>query len=528
MTDLEICRETKPQNIWEIAKKINIQEDIILYGNDKAKICPKNTSKKGKLILVTSINPTPYGEGKTTLAIGILDALSLRKAKSIAALREPSLGPVFGTKGGATGGGRSQVIPMEDINLHFTGDFHAITSANNLLCAAVDNHIYQGNALQIDPETIMVHRCLDMNDRALRTITLQSPNRLEKFDITTASELMAILCLSKNIEELKEKIGNIFIGYTIQGKELYAKDLHVEGAMTVLLKDAIKPNLVQTLEHNPVLMHGGPFANIAHGCNSILATNTALSYADYVITEAGFGSDMGAMKFFDIKSRMNNLYPDMVVLGVTIRALKHHGKTLKEGFENLKFHIENMQFFTKNLIVVLNRFETDTEEEIKELEQLVRLKEVPFFISTAYTDGGKGALSIADYILNFKGEKEIHTMYDLNDPVKEKIEKVCKNHYHAKEVFYEKEALAMLEKIENSKFASMPICIAKTPSSISDNPKLLGYPKDFTMTVTDIKINSGAGFLTIYMGKIMTMPGLSKTPNYEHMDFINGEIVGLF
>ncbi len=528
MTDLEICEKASKVNITEIAKKLNIENNIVLYGNDKAKINMETKEKKGKLILVTSINPTPFGEGKTTLAIGILDALCKLGKNAVAALREPSLGPVFGTKGGATGGGMSQVIPMEDINLHFTGDLHAITSANNLLCAVVDSHIFNGNELNIDKDNIMIRRCLDINDRALRNIYLNKIDRNDKFDITTASEMMAILCLSKNLDDLKEKVGNILIGYSKDGKEIFARDLKVEGSVAVLLKDAIKPNLVQTLEHNPVIIHGGPFANIAHGCNSIIATNLALSLSDYVITEAGFGSDMGAMKFFDIKCRYDDIYPDLVVLGVTIKALKHNGKSLEEGIENLKFHIENMNCFSNNLLIVLNKFEDDTEEEINFVKEFAEKLNTPFLISDAYKKGGSGALAIASYIVSSNKESEKHFMYDLDDDIYTKIEKVCINHYHAKEVLYEEKSKKILDKIKTNNFNKLPICIAKTPSSITDDPKKLGYPKDFTMTVTDVKINNGAGFITIYMGNIMTMPGLSKSANYLNIDINDGKIVGLF
>ena len=498
--------------INELAKKYGIDQDLDLYGKYKAKInnYQENGNKKGKLILVTSTNPTPTGEGKTTLSIGLTDSLNYLGRNAVAVLREPSLGPVFGTKGGAAGGGLAKVVPEEDINLHFTGDFHAVTSANNLLSAIIDNHIYQGNELGID--RVCFKRCLDVNDRALRSINIGA--RDESFVITPASEIMAILCLSKDYLDLKRRLGNIIVGYTKDKKEILAKDLNCEGALSILLKDAIKPNLVQTLYHSPVIIHGGPFANIAHGCNSIIATKYALSHFDYVITEAGFGSDMGALKFFDIKCPKANIYPDKVVINATIKALKYNGDgSLNKGFENLLFHINLMKKYSSEVIVSLNKFDDDKDEEINELKRLVEKEDVSFTISTMFKDGNKGCIDLANMIINEPDNKVRFSTYDENDSLKEKIEKLT-SLYGANNIKYTKEALNKINDVENSKYKNYKICIAKTPQSITDDKNILGAPKSFTMTVTDILVQGGAEFIVIYMGDIMTMPGLGKKSNY--------------
>lgn len=535
MNDYEIASNTKLLNIKDIASKINISDDNLeYYGKYKAKInldIDKLPNKNSKLILVTSTSPTPFGEGKTTLSIGINDSLCKIGKNSLVVLREPSLGPVFGTKGGATGGGFSQVAPMDDINLHFTGDIHAITSANNLLSAVIDNHLFQGNQLNIDENSIMFRRCMDVNDRALRDINLNITSRNEKFDISTASEIMAILCLSKDIDDLKRRIGNILIGYTKDGKEVFARDLHCEGALTILLKDAIKPNLVQTLEGNPAIIHGGPFANIAHGCNSIIATKLALKLSDYVVTEAGFGSDMGALKFLDIKCRMNKLNPDLIVINTTIKGLKYNGNDdLKNGICNLEYHIDNMKKFSNHILVVLNKFSNDSSEEIEFIKNYCEEKQVEFEVSECYLKGSNGGINIANKIVEMTNhpKEKLSTLYALDESIYDKINHLCKKAFGASEIIISDYAKSKLEKIDNSSFNKLPICIAKNQYSITDNPKILGYPKNFTMTVTDIKISSGAGFIVIYMGDIMTMPGLSKQANYLNMDIIDNKIIGLF
>ena len=504
------------ENIKKIAKKLKIKDDYLTYyGNYVAKIDNKYRGKKhGKLILVTSINPTPYGEGKTTLSIGLNDSLNKIGKNSIAALREPSLGPVFGRKGGAIGGGKAIIEPSVDINMHFTGDFHAITSANNLLCAIVDNHIFQGNELGID--RVNIKRCLDVNDRSLR----------DKFVITTASELMAIFCLSTDLNDLKRRIGNIIVGFTKEGKEVYAKDLHAEDACTILLKDAINPNLVQTLYGNPVIVHGGPFANIAHGCNSIIATKLALSLSDYVITEAGFGSDMGAIKFFDIKCKENNIYPDAVILNSTIKALKYNGDdNLEKGIGNLEFHIKNMAKYTSNLIVALNKFDTDTKEEIEYVKNFVENMGYKFIVCSMFAEGEDGCIELAQEVIKMKKNKKHYHMYEQEDDLMTKIKKVCINEYGAKDVVFDKEALDKIELLSDSK---LNICISKTPMSITDNPKVLGYPKDFEMRVNDINLYNGANFITILCGGVLTMPGLAKESNYLRMKIDeDGNISGI-
>ncbi len=533
LSDIEIAQKTKIEDITKIAKKINIQKYIETYGKTKAKIDYNkiDCTKKGKLILVTATSPTPFGEGKTTVSIGLLDALCLKKYNAIAALREPSQGPVFGLKGGATGGGYSQVIPMEEINLHFTGDFHAITAANDLLCAAIDNHIYQGNTLNIDENNIVFNRCLDVNDRALKDITINSKNyvRNEKFDITAASEIMAIFCLAKDIDDLKERLDRILIAYTKDDKPIFAKDLNVTGSMLVLLKDAIKPNLVQTLEHNPVIIHGGPFANIAHGCNSIIATNVARSISDYTVTEAGFGADLGALKFFDIKCRQNNIYPDAVVLVTTIRGLKYNGEeSLTKGLSNLEAHLNILSELHSNVVVALNRFATDTPEEIEEVKSFVEKRKVEFAVSTAFLDGGKGALELADKVIK-AAEKPYKKkeLYKNTDSIEKKIDRIVKDIYKAGKIVYSEKALKKIEDIKKNKLDKQPIVVAKTQYSISDDPKKLGYPKDFEVTVRDVKLYNGAGFITIYLGNMITMPGLPKVPNYEHIYLEDNKIIGL-
>ena len=541
MTDIEIASSCKMKLIKDVAKEIGIDSLIENYGNYKAKINYDkiNKAKNGKLILVTSIHPTPYGEGKTTLSIGINDALRKIGKNSIAVLREPSLGPTFGMKGGATGGGKSQVVPMEDINLHFTGDMHAITSCNNLLCALIDNHIYHGNELEINPKSICFHRTLDMNDRALRKIMLD--NRQEHFCITAASEIMAILCLAKDTNDLRKRLDSILIGHTYDNSPIYARDLKATDSMMILLKDAMKPNLVQSLENNPVIIHGGPFANIAHGCNSYIATRTALSLSDYVITEAGFGSDLGAEKFFDIKCRLG-LKPDLVILNCTIRSLKHNGyceekdiltqdhKFLNIGLSNLEAHIDNLKKFTNNILVVLNRFDTDTLEEINIVREFVLQKDASFEISDAYKEGGIGAITVAKKIVELtKNPSSFKFLYDLNDSLQNKIEIICKDIYHAKNIIYTDNALAQLKNIENLGFSNLPICIAKTQYSFSDDPKKLGNPTDYDVTVQKLELKSGAGFIVCFLGSIIDMPGLPKHPNALDMKIDdNLKISGLF
>lgn len=552
MTDIEIARGCRMLEIEEVASKLNIDKKYLeCYGKYKGKInldiLNDLNNKDGKLILVTSINPTPFGEGKTTMSIGIHDGMSKLGFKSLAVLREPSLGPVFGIKGGAAGGGYSQVVPMEDINLHFTGDMHAIGAANNLLCAAIDNNLFQGNSLNIDKNKILFDRCVDMNDRALRTVTVgldlgKDVAHENHYSITVATEIMAILCLSKDLKDLKKKISNILFAYDINGKPLFVKDLHVEDAMTILLKDAIKPNLVQTLENNPVIIHGGPFANIAHGCNSLIATKLGLKLADYVITEAGFGADLGAEKFLDIKCRKGNLKPNVIVINATIRSLKYNGGMskdelstknmdyLEKGICNLKVHIENMKKYLDNIIVCLNKFSFDDDEEVKYVQKYCEDLGCDFAISTSYENGGEGAMDLAKKIaLLCDKEKKSHLLYDENDSIKNKIEKVSEEIYHANKVKYLDEAIESINKIESMHLDKLPICVAKTQYSISDDPKKLGYPKDYEITVRNVSVDSGAGFIVVYMGKIMTMPGLSKNPAYENMHIDDdGTIYDLF
>lgn len=539
-SDIEIASSVELENIINVAKKINLtQKDLELYGNYKAKVNASLKNNTGKLILVTSINPTPYGEGKTTVSIGINDALRKLNKNSIAVLREPSLGPVFGIKGGATGGGYSQVIPMEDINLHFTGDLHAITSCNNLLCSIIDNHIFQGNELNIDPDKICFKRCLDINDRSLREIKLS--NRLEHFNITAASEIMSIFCLANNFEDLKKRLGNILIGYTYDDMPIFADKLKCTDSLAILLKDAINPNLVQSLEHNPVLIHGGPFANIAHGCNSLIATKLGLSLCDFVVTEAGFGSDLGAEKFFDIKCR-NNLSPNVIVINVTIKALKYNGYCpkeaieksnldyLKKGIINLDTHIENMKKFGKNIIVCLNKYNNDTKEEIMYVKEFVENKKVEFSICECFEKGSNGATDIARKIIKLcNRDNNFHFLYNLDDKIETKIIKICTEIYRASNVIFTNQAKSSIQKIKNLGYSNLPICIAKTQYSLGNNKDILGKAKNYSITVDKIDLFSGAGFIVIYLGNIMTMPGLPKKPNALNMTIDDTKkINGLF
>ena len=536
MTDIEISRNSNKFNIVDIGKKIGLKkQDLELYGNYKAKIKTCNHRKKqGKLILVTAISPTPMGEGKTTVSIGLGDAFNRLGKKVIIALREPSMGPVFGMKGGATGGGYSQVVPMEDINLHFTGDFHAITSANNLISATIDNHIYFGN--QLDIQNVLFKRCLDVNDRALRDVDLGT--RHDYFTITSACEVMALFCLATSLDDLREKLGNIIVGTNSKGEYIYVRDLHIEGSLVALLKDAMMPNLVQTLEHTPTIIHGGPFANIAHGCNSIIATKTALSYADYVVTEAGFGADLGAEKFFDIKCRLGHLKPQAVVLVATIKALKYHGgvskeevfekndKALEAGFENLDKHYENLKKFGVPVVVCLNQFHTDTKEEIELVRKHAEKMGYTFTVSSAYANGGEGALDLANKILETPKSK-FKALYKLDNPIESKVRKICKEIYGAKKVRFSKLAKEKIVVIKNNNLSHLPICVAKTQYSLSDDAKKIGVPKDFEVTVRDVQLYNGAGIITVLLGDIMTMPGLSRKPNCELIDVVDGNIINL-
>ena len=554
MEDIDIARNTKLKDITEIAKKVGINdEEVEQYGKYKAKIDSKKISdrlknkKDGKLILVTSINPTPLGEGKTTMAIGLADGLTRIGEKAILALREPSLGPVFGIKGGATGGGYAQVAPMEDINLHFTGDIHAITSANDLLAAMIDNHIYFGNELGF--EKVTWKRCIDLNDRQLRKIETGLSGekniiqREDGFDISVASEIMAILCLSTDIKDLKRRIANIIVGYNKENEPITAHDLHAEGALTVLLKDAINPNLVQTLEHTPAIIHGGPFANIAHGCNSIIATKTAMKLADYTITEAGFGSDLGAEKFLDIKCRKANLKPDAVVCVATIRALKYHGGQAKEevkqenlealsnGLHNLNRHLDNLKNkFGLNVIVAINKFSTDTDAEIELLSSKLKEQGIEMSLVESHQKGSVGAIDLAEKIVKLTEKPEdFRFVYEDEESIKVKIEKVAKNIYGAESVEYSDEAIKQINKIEKMGYSKLPVCIAKTQYSFSDDAKNLECKEPFTLHVNEILLKAGAEFVVAITGKIMTMPGLPKVPAAEKIDIDeNGNIVGIF
>ncbi len=553
MGDIEIARNASLKKITEIAKELNIdEEEIEQYGKYKAKISDEVTkkvenNKDGKLVLVTAMSPTPLGEGKTTISISIADGLRKIGKKSILALREPSLGPVFGIKGGATGGGYAQVAPMEDINLHFTGDIHAITSANNLLSAMIDNHIYHGNELQIDK--VVWKRCVDLNDRQLRKVNTGLSEeakivpREDSFDITVASEVMAILCLSKDIKDLKQKLGNILIGYNKNSEPIYAKDLKAEGSMAVLLKDAIKPNLVQTLENTPALIHGGPFANIAHGCNSIIATKMAMKLADYTITEAGFGADLGAEKFLDIKCRKADIKPDAVVCVATIKALKYHGGTpkdkileenmesLEKGMSNLYRHINNLkEKFGLNVIVAINKYNTDTETELNFVKTELEKINVSSSIVESWAKGGNGAIDIAQKLVELTEQEEhFKYIYELDESIKEKIDKISTEIYGAKNVIYSEKALKNIKRIEELGYSNLPVCIAKTQYSFSDDAKKLQCDEPFEINVRDVEIKAGAGFIVALAGKIMTMPGLPKVPSAESIDIDdNGEIVGIF
>lgn len=553
MTDIEIARNTKLEKITDVAKKIGIEEEEIeQYGKYKAKISDQAISrlknqKDGKLILVTAINPTPLGEGKTTMGIGLADGLSEIGKKAILALREPSLGPVFGVKGGATGGGHSQVAPMEDINLHFTGDIHAITSANNLLSAMIDNHIFFGNELKI--KKVIWKRCLDLNDRQLRKIECGLSGektivpREDGFNITVASEIMAILCLATDLNDLKRRLGNIVIGYNEEDKPVTAKDLKAEGSLTVLLKDALKPNLVQTLEHTPAIIHGGPFANIAHGCNSIVATKLALKLADYVVTEAGFGADLGAEKFLNIKCRVANLQPSAVVCVATLKALKYHGGVAKEeikleniealerGTKNLFKHIENLQDkFGLNVMVAINKYVDDSKKEIEFLQNKLLEKNIKMSLVESWEHGGKGATDLAEKVVELcERPSKLQFIYDTNESIKEKITKVAKEIYGAEGIEISKEAQEKVKFIEKNGYDKMPVCIAKTQYSFSDDSKNLECLEPFKIHVQDIILNAGAEFIVAITGKIFTMPGLPKMPAAENIDINeNGEIVGLF
>ena len=552
-SDIEIAQEAKMKPITEIAASLGLaDEDVIPYGRYKAKINHRlihKASKQGKMILVTAISPTPAGEGKTTTSAGLGQAMAKIGKKAIIALREPSLGPVFGIKGGAAGGGYAQVLPMEDINLHFTGDMHAITAANNLCCAMLDNHIQQGNTLGIDPRRILFKRCLDMNDRALRNITIglggkvNGVPREDHFIITVASEVMAILCLANDISDLKERLGNILVAYTYSGEPVYAKDLKAEGAMTALLKDAIKPNLVQTLEGTPAIMHGGPFANIAHGCNSIRATKLALKLGDYAITEAGFGSDLGAEKFFDIKCRFGGLKPSCVVLVATIRALKYNGgvpkteltaenvEALEKGVVNLKTHIENMHKFGLPVVVAINRFHTDTDAEIEVIKRVCAELDTPVSLAEIFAKGGEGGTDLAQKVCDTieTAENNFHYLYDEKLSIKEKLDTIAKEIYRADGVIFTKQAEKALKEIEDLGFGGTPVCVAKTQYSLSDDPTKLGKPENFVITVRDLKLSAGAGFVVALTGDIMIMPGLPKAPAALKIDCDNnGNISGLF
>ena len=553
MTDIEIARNTRLNPITEIALNLGIKEnELEQYGKYKAKINEEafkrlKNEKDGKLVLVTAISPTPMGEGKTTVSIAIADGLRKINKNAVLALREPSLGPVFGLKGGATGGGKVQVAPMEDINLHFTGDIHAMTAANNLLSAMIDNHIYFGNELKI--KKVIWKRCMDLNDRQLRTVNtgLSGEKKIvpreDGFDITVASEIMAIVCLAEDLRDLKQKLGNILIGYNEEDKPVFARDLKAEGALTVLLKDAINPNLVQTLEHTPAIIHGGPFANIAHGCNSIRATKLAMKLGDYVVTEAGFGSDLGAEKFLDIKCRKANLKPDAVVCVATIKAIKYHGGALKEnvqkedmealkkGMHNLFVHIENMKkVYGMPTIVALNRYLTDTEEELEFVKQEVEAKGYEFSLVEGWAKGGEGAIDIAEKLVNLTEQpSELHYSYESNQDIKTKVLNVAQKIYRAKDVEFSDEALENIKKIEELGCSNLPVCIAKTQYSLSDDDKNLLCDNDYNIHVRDVILKTGAGFIVVLAGKIMTMPGLPKVPAAEHIDIDeNGEIVGIF
>ena len=554
-TDIQIAQEATMEPIVKVARQLNISEDDLeLYGKYKAKLSDELMNRikdepDGKLVLVTAINPTPAGEGKTTTSIGLGQALGQLGKKAVLALREPSLGPCFGIKGGAAGGGYSQVVPMEDLNLHFTGDFHAITSANNLLAALLDNHIQQGNQLCIDPRQVVWKRCLDMNDRVLRNIVVGLGSKMDgmvredHFVITVASEIMAVLCLADDMEDLKKRLGRMIVAYSFDGKPVTADDLQATGSMAALLKDALKPNLIQTLEHTPAIVHGGPFANIAHGCNSVRATKTALKLADIVVTEAGFGADLGAEKFFDIKCRMAGLKPDAVVLVATVRALKYNGgvakadlsepnlEALKKGIVNLEKHIENLQKYGVPVVVTLNSFLTDTKEETDYIEEFCRERGCEFALSEVWEKGGEGGIALAEKVLDTLEHKEskFKVLYDNKLSLKEKIETIAKEIYGADGVTYTNAANKELKRIEDLGMGDFPVCMAKTQYSLSDDQNKLGRPKDFTINVREVYVSAGAGFVVAVTGAIMTMPGLPKKPAANNIDVdANGVITGLF
>ncbi len=555
LSDIEIAKQAKMLKITEVARGLGVDEDDLEpYGHYKAKLSEQlytklNDKPDGKLILVTAINPTPAGEGKTTVSVGLAEAMAKIGKKAILALREPSLGPVFGIKGGAAGGGYAQVVPMEDINLHFTGDMHAITAANNLLCALIDNSMQQGNPLRIDQRRILFKRCMDMNDRALRNVIVglggkvNGVPREDGFQITVASEIMAILCLADDLADLKARLERVLVAYNLDGEPVYAKDLGGCGAMAALLKDALKPNLVQTLENTPAIMHGGPFANIAHGCNSVRATKLALKLADYTITEAGFGSDLGAEKFFDIKCRYAGLKPNCVVLVATIRALKYNGgvskdkltdenvEALKKGVVNLKTHIENMHKFGVPVVVAINRFHSDTDAEIAVIEEVCNEMGVSYSLAEVFAKGGEGGADLAQKVCDTIDSTETHfaPLYDVNLSIKDKIATVAREIYRADGVIYTAQAQKALKEIEALGKTDLPICVAKTQYSLSDDPTKLGKPQGFEITVRDLKLSSGAGFIVVYTGDIMTMPGLPKKPAAFSIDVDNdGNIYGLF
>ena len=554
-SDIEIAQGANMKRITDIAKNLGLQDDDIeLYGNYKCKISldvlkNRRNEKDGKLILVTAINPTPAGEGKSTITVGLGQALCKLNKKAVIALREPSLGPVFGIKGGAAGGGYSQVVPMEDINLHFTGDMHAITSANNLLAAAIDNHIHQGNDLKIDSRRIVFKRVMDMNDRALRNVVVGMGGKVngflreEGFTITVASEIMAILCLSNSLMDLKQKFGEILVAYNINGEPIYCKDLKVQGAMAMLMKDAIKPNLVQTLENTPAIIHGGPFANIAHGCNSILATKMAMKLGEFAITEAGFGADLGAEKFLDIKCRKGNIKPDCIVVVATIRALKHHGgvskdkltipnvDALKAGIGNLEKQIENMKKYRVPVVVAINKFITDSDEEIRCIKDFCKNKDVEVSLAEVWEKGGDGGIELAKKVIKVLEENkgDFKYLYDQELSIKEKINVIAKEIYGASQVQYDNKAEKEIKDIEDMGLDKVPICVAKTQYSLSDDPTLLGNPKNFKINVKEVRVSNGAGFIVVLTGNIMTMPGLPKTPAANRMDILeDGTIQGLF
>lgn len=552
LSDIEIANNAKIENIKEIAKKVNISEEYLeLYGNDKAKISLDiynsfENKKDAKLILVTAITPTPLGEGKSTTTIGLTDAMNLIGKHTIACLREPSLGPVFGVKGGAAGGGYAQVNPMADLNLHFTGDLHAMTSANNLISACIDNHIFQGNELNINPDRIVWQRCMDLNDRALREVMVAVNSkkgiigRKDQFNITVASEIMAILCLATSIEDLRMRIDNLIVAYTYDNEQIKVKDLGITGSVLVLLKDAIKPNLIQTLENNPVLVHGGPFANIAHGCNSIMATKLGLKLADYVVTEAGFGADLGAEKFLDIKCRVGNLKPNAVVVVATIKALKYHGgvtvaeclepnlDALKKGIVNLEKHIDTIKTFGLPYVVCVNRFLKDTDEEIEYLMNWAKENNHKVALSEVFSKGGKGGVELANLVVDACNEpNDFKYIYDLEDPIETKILKIAQKVYGAKNIEFTKKGKEYLEIVKNGNYQDFYICMAKTPLSLTDNAKIVGAPIDFTIKIKEIRISAGAKFLVCLTGDIMTMPGLSKVPLANKIDYKEGKIINL-